>query len=440
MVLEIGILVIALLTVGFAAAAEIALALVNRRQLLDALENGVRQARTVQALLKDSERSLSTLVVVQTAAVAAATGAVVLLTRRVRPDWIGLLAGFLVLVVASISMRVICRATAARSPDRWALNLAWAVHALGSLLSPLIAGMRKLGAAVRGPTDKASEESIFLTEDGLRFLINLGEQEGSIEDEEKEMIASIVELGETLVREVMVPRIDVISLPVDTTISDALDVIIAAGYSRIPVFEETIDNIVGVLYAKDLLGCFRVGQQNAPIGTMLRSAYFVPESMIVDDLLHELQRRRVHMALVVDEYGGTAGLVTIEDLLEEIVGEIQDEYDTEEPLVKKVAEGEYILHARCNLDDASDVLGVNLPSDGGDTLGGFLYTQLGRVPEVGDEVLFGNVEMTVLSVEGRTVKQVRALYEVPEPEEPEEPISGSGPPAASGLLTFLLLR
>ena len=437
MVLEIGILVTALLAVGFAAAAGITLAMVNRGQLHDSLEKGVRQARSVQMVLEDTERALSTLLVVQTAAVAAATTASVLLIRRVRPDWIGLLVGFFILVVGLVSVRVICRALAARSPDRWALRLAGGVQALGSLLSPLIAGMRKLGAVVRGPTGEASEESIFLTEDGLRFLMNVGEEEGSIEDEEKEMIASIVELGDTLVREVMVPRIDVISLPVDTPIPDALDVIIAAGYSRIPIFQETIDNIVGLLYAKDLLRCFRDGRKDVPIGSMLRDVYFVPESMKVDDLLHELQRRRVHMALVVDEYGGTAGIVTIEDLLEEIVGEIQDEYDTEEPLVKEVAEGEYVFHARCNLDDASDVLGVTLPSEGGDTLGGFLNTQMGRVPEVGDEVLFGNVRMTVLSVEGRSVKQVRVVHEKPETEEPG---TGNGHGAPSGPFSFLLLR
>jgi CBS domain containing-hemolysin-like protein len=434
-VLESGVFVIALLTVGLAGAAEIALALVNRGWLQEALDNGMRQAQAVQTLLDDTERSLSTLLVVETVGVAAAMGAVVLLVRRVRPDWLGLLLGCLVLVVVVIGMRVIGRALAARSPEAWALSLAWLVQALAMLLSPLVALMRGLGDRILGPASELAEESILLTEDGLRFLINVGEEESAIEDEEKEMIASIVELGETLVREVMVPRIDVISLSVETPITEALDVIIAAGYSRIPIYEETIDNIVGMLYAKDLLGCFRDGKRNAPIAGILREVYFVPESMKVDDLLHELQRRRVHVAIVVDEYGGTAGLVTIEDLLEEIVGEIQDEYDMEEPLVLRVSDREWLIHARCNLDDACDLLEVTLPSEGGDTVGGFIFSQLERVPEVGDEVLFDDLRITVQSVDGRRVKQVRVLREEPPAEEPP-----SGQQAVtSGLLSFLML-
>jgi len=431
---EIVVFVIALLAVGIAAAAESGLAMVNRGRLQEAVDRGVRRAKIVQTLLDDRERFLSTLLVAKTAAVVASTGAAVLLVRRVRYDWVGLLVGFMVLAVVLIGTRVVCRGLAARSPDAWALILAWPVQALSSLLSPLVAPMRAVGDKVRGPAKETADESIFLTEDGLRFLINVGEEESAIEDEEKEMIASIVELGETLVREVMVPRIDVVSLPADTPIPEALDVIIGAGYSRIPIYEETIDNIVGMLYAKDLLSVFRDGEKNVRITKMLRDVYYVPESMKVDVLLHELQRRRVHVAIVVDEYGGTAGLVTIEDLLEEIVGEIQDEYDMEEPLVQRVAEGEYILHARCNLDDASDLLGLALPTEGGDTLGGFIFAQLERVPEVGDEVLYGDLRMTVMSVDGRRVKQVRVLREL----ATEEPASDR-PSLGSGLLSFLML-
>ena len=185
--------------------------------------------------------------------------------------------------------------------------------------------------------------------------------------------------------------------------------IIEAGFSRIPVYEDSIDNIVGLLYAKDLLGRSRNGREGPPVVSLLRDAYFVPETMVVDDLFRELQNRRVHMAIVVDEYGGTAGLATIEDLLEEIVGEIQDEYDSEEPLVHKVSDREYHLHARINLDDVSELIQVALPPEGGDTLGGFIFGQLGRVPIVGDEIAFGQVQMTVLSVDGRSVRQVRAV-------------------------------
>jgi putative hemolysin len=264
----------------------------------------------------------------------------------------------------------------------------------------------------------AAEESIFLSEDGLRFLLNVTEEETIIEDDEKELIASIFEFSDKLVREVMVPRIDVSSVPVDTPMLDALDVILKAGHSRIPVYTDSVDNVAGVLYAKDLLRYLRDGRTDVPLIRILRPAYFIPESKKVDELLGELQLRKVHMAIVVDEYGGTAGIVTIEDLLEEIVGEIQDEYDAEEPTVEAVAEDKYLFDARVPLDEVNKLLGVELPAEGGDTLGGFIYSQLGKVPAVGDSIEFGAVRIEVLSVAGRRIKQVRASVRAN--EEPDD--------------------
>ncbi len=180
------------------------------------------------------------------------------------------------------------------------------------------------------------------------------------------------------------------------------------GHSRIPAYNDSIDNITGILYAKDLLPYLRDSRTDVPIAKILRPAYFIPESKKVDELLQELQQRRVHIAIVVDEYGGTAGLATIEDLLEEIVGEIQDEYDVEEPTVEVVSEGEFLFDARVALDEVNKLLGVELPAEGGDTLGGFIYSQLGRVPVVGDKITLGGVSVEVLSVAGRRIKQVRA--------------------------------
>jgi putative hemolysin len=222
------------------------------------------------------------------------------------------------------------------------------------------------------------------------------------------MIASIFEFGETVAREVMVPRIDIDAIAVETPLLDAVDVILKAGHSRLPVYKETVDNVVGMLYAKDLLRYLRDGRTDVPISRMLRPPYFIPESKKVDELLQELQQRRVHMAIVVDEYGGTAGLVTIEDLLEEIVGEIQDEYDTEAPTVEEVGADEYLFDARLNLDEVNKVLAVDLPDEGGNSLGGFIYSQLGKVPAVGDTIDYEGVRIEVLSVAGRRIQQVRA--------------------------------
>jgi putative hemolysin len=416
--LEIAMLAVALLLVGFAAAAEVAMTMINRGNLQTALDEGDGGASACRQVLAIPESMLSALLLIRTAGVVASGAATLLVARRIRSDGLGLAIATVVLLIVIVTIRIIIRALVMRNPDRWAMSLARTTRVLMAILSPATALMLRLSDRVRGSVvDSAEEENIFLTEDGLRFLMHAGEEEGSIEEEEKEMIAGIFEFGETLVREVMVPRINLVALPVDTTIPNALDVIIDAGFSRIPIYQDTIDNIVGLLYAKDLLGRSYDNDEGPPIAELLREAYFVPETMVADDLFRELQSRRVHMAIVVDEYGGISGLATIEDLLEEIVGDIQDEYDTEEPLAEMVSEWEYHLHARISLDDASELLRVDLPTEGGDSLGGFIYSQLGRVPVVDDEITFGEVRLTVLSVDGRSVRQVRAVIGTP-PDSP----------------------
>jgi CBS domain containing-hemolysin-like protein len=215
----------------------------------------------------------------------------------------------------------------------------------------------------------------------------------------------------------MVPRIDIVALEINTPLVEALKVIVEAGHSRIPVFAGNIDNIRGFLYAKDLLELSLLDVSGQPareaviaeqsLEGLLRPAHFVPESKTLDDLLADLQQRRVHIAIVVDEYGGTAGVVTIEDILEEIVGEIQDEYDSEEALFQVIGEHETIFDARIDLDDVNRMLGTNLPTEQGDTLGGFVYSQLGKVPVAGEVILFDGYVIEVMNVISRRIKNVR---------------------------------
>jgi CBS domain containing-hemolysin-like protein len=226
------------------------------------------------------------------------------------------------------------------------------------------------------------------------------------------MIEGIFSFGDTLVREVMIPRVDIVALDETAGLEQAIETVIAHGHSRIPVYHETIDRIAGILYAKDLLPGLRAGQGNMSLAGLLRPPHFVPETMKVDALLKDLQTRKVHLAIVVDEYGGTAGLVTIEDLLEEIVGDIQDEYDVEEPSVRIVGEGELIADALVPIDDINDLTGLRLSSEESDRLGGMVFERLGRVPRVGDEVhLPEGVTITVLSVEGLRPRQLRLTYQ-----------------------------
>jgi putative hemolysin len=398
-----GLILLGILLAAFAAAAEMSLASVSRLQLRQTASAQKARAQLVEALLGDPARFLSTLLIVKLTGFVLATGAATLLVLRLGADrW---LIWCLALLGAVLILSQLLPRAWAVGRERVALRLAPVVQGVALILTPLTALMRRIGhgAAPAG----AASESIFLSEDGLRFLLSVSDEETVIEDGEKEMIASVFQLGDTLVREVMVPRIDVDAVPGDLAMLEALDLILKAGHSRIPVYEDTIDNIIGILYAKDLLRYLRDGRTDVSLLKILRSAYFIPESKKVDDLLRELQQRKVHMAVVVDEYGGTAGVVTIEDLLEEIVGEIQDEYDTEEPTVEALSEHEYAFDARVNLSEVSELTGVELVSEGSDTLGGFIYSQLGKVPAVGDTIEFEGVRIEVLSVAGRRIKQVR---------------------------------
>lgn len=287
----------------------------------------------------------------------------------------------------------------------------WAIYPfnlLSHVAEPLAQVIIALGRFFTGRWDETGEYSLStITEEDLRTYVDASEEGGLLEKDEKEMIYSIFDLGDTLAREIMVPRIDVVAVEAEATVSEALNVILENGHSRVPVYDDDIDNVIGILYAKDLLAHWRNGGEPRQVRGLEREVYYVPETKPVSDLLRELQKKKVHIAIVVDEYGGTAGLVTIEDILEEIVGEIQDEYDTEEFYMDRVSDDEYIFSARVDLDDINDIMSVELPTEESDTLGGLVYTMLGRVPTVGDWVDVADVRLTVLSVEARRIGMVK---------------------------------
>jgi putative hemolysin len=232
-------------------------------------------------------------------------------------------------------------------------------------------------------------------------------EENVIEGEERAFIHSIIDFGDTVTREVMVPRPDMVTVEADITVTVALEAALAAGYSRIPVHEQQIDDIVGIAYTKDLVRAERVGKGNQAVLTSARPAKFVPESKEVADLLREMQEQKFHMAIVVDEYGGTAGLVTLEDLLEELVGEIVDEFDNETPSVEHQSDGSVIVSAIYAVDDADELLRAELPHGTWDTVGGLMLDLVGRVPDEGDSVEVDGFRLTALDVRGRRIGRVR---------------------------------
>jgi putative hemolysin len=402
------------------AMARAALINVRKPRLRQLIEEGVGSARTAERLAEDASRLLATTQfgMMLTRFFAGAVVAVIStphLADALRP-WLGEasypVAFVLVVLAAAIVMLILAElvpeSIAVQHSERLALLLARPLALISIVAMPVVHLMVWLSNTISRLFGGGMEAHMLLvTEEEIKTLVDAGEEEGVIQEEEKEMIYSIFELGDTLAREVMVPRIDVVALEVNTPMLEAMDTIMEVGHSRIPVYAETIDNVLGVLYAKDLLPYLREGRSDVPLEKILREAYFIPETKRASDLLPDLQQRRVHMAIVVDEYGGTAGLVTIEDLLEEIVGEIQDEYDAEEPFVEFISDDEYIFDARVDLDDLNRLMNVELPTEDSDTLGGFIYTELGKVPAVGDQVAFGDMGFTVESVTGRRIKKVR---------------------------------
>ena len=435
----IAALLLPLLTIGSVSAAEVSLSAASRSRIRELLASGNQRAKLIDQMLSDPARFLSTLLILKSLAYIAAGSMTVCLAMTLQWSDVGISAAVGLIWLLLLAIQIVGRGWALRQPESVALSIARSVDLVAVVLAPLSFLLRRLATYARGNVDEVTAESVFLSEDGLRFLIHVGEGEGVIEEDEKQMIAGIFEFGETTVREIMVPRLDIVAVEVSEPLSLALDLIIANGHSRIPVYEDSIDHLLGVLYAKDLLLCLRDGSQDISVRQLLRQAYFVPQSKKLDELFEEMQAHRIHMALAVDEYGGTAGLVTIEDLLEEIVGEIQDEYDSEEPQLKKLAPEIYIFNARYDIDEVSELIDVDLSAgrENIDTLGGFIYSQLGRVPEQSESIQFKGWRFTVLSVDSRRIEQVRVeplhsaenstqTLSQPGAEEQPEDTTGSG--------------
>ena len=401
----LGVAGVGLIVVVYSAAADVALALLNRSEIRKLNEDSVGRAAVVDRLFADLGRLFLVTMLLRTfGLIAVSMGIVFLLPAGVTVGGVVLVVAVTWLMLAAVQVAV--RAWAAPRGQAAVLHVARSLQVASVILWPVTAALHWWGGLFGGIV--AATGNPLLTEDGLRMFLEVDDQE-SILESEKQMIASILEMDETVAREVMVPRMEVVAIEAGTSLAEALDVINAAGHSRIPVYQDDLDHVVGFLYAKDLLRCFQKNQYDVPISSLLRPAYFVPVSKKVNALLREMQKRHVHVSIVVDEYGGTAGLVTIEDIIEEIVGEIQDEYDAEESaLAQPIGQGAYLLNARYDLYSLSKLLDADFPDEDADTLAGLIYSILGSVPELGEAVEVGDWRFTVLSLDGRRIDQVRA--------------------------------
>ncbi|MHB1132508.1 MAG: hemolysin family protein [Chloroflexota bacterium] len=422
-------LVLSVVLSGFAAAAQEAITPINQARLQHLEDQGWQRAKAIERLLDQSEVYTSSLLLLSVlAAVGAAAAATVLAMGVFGAALVADVTLALLLVFSLLLAQMTGKALALRDPALTGRLLERPLDALNAVLRPLARPAQALvGRLLHVASGHSIRGASLLNEEALYLMIGgAPDPRDDSENSEHAMIHRIIELEDKTAREIMVPRIDIAALPSKAGVAEVAALAQEHGHSRIPVYEGNLDNVVGILYVKDLLPLLTTREAKATARQLARPAYFVPESKHVDELLRELRQRRVHMAIVVDEYGGTAGLVTIEDLLEEIVGEIQDEYDQEEEeRIQLLGEGEAIFAASVSVDDVNRALGSDLQADGFDTLGGLVYDSLGKVPRTGDTFVVGEQSLTVLATEGRRVRRVRVVRLEPEEAERQRQMVGT---------------
>jgi putative hemolysin len=392
----------------FFAASETAFVRMNRIRAIALEEEGNKRAHRLVVMLEHPEQTLNVvLLMVLVSQLTSATLIGVLLEGRA--GTLGVVLGIVLQIVLFFVIGEVAPKTfAVQHTERAALALTpmlWFLTNFAPLrwLSSLLIGIANVVLPGRG-----LKQGPFVTEEDLRTMADVAANEDSIEREERRLIHSIFEFGDTVVREVMLPRPDMVAVDADDTIEEAIERAIDRGFSRLPVCEEhSTDNIIGLVYLKDLVRRARVGEGDSPVRVAVRPATFVPEQKRVAELLREMRTKQFHMAIVIDEHGGTSGLVTLEDLLEEIVGEIADEYDVEMPAVERLLDGSLRVPGRTPIDEVSEALGTELPDEEWDTVGGLILNLLGHVPEESETVRFQGLELRTERVQGRRIASVR---------------------------------
>ena len=443
---EILFLVFLTVLEAFFVMAEIALVSVRRTRIDQLVEEGSGAARRVRRLIDDPGRFLAVAQLGLTfigffasafAAVSLVDGLSNLLIGfgmvASTAENVALLVVTIILALFTIIFaELIPKAIALGAPERFALVLSRPIDLLARLLGPIVSVLNGLTRWVARSIGVEMNQEAQISADELRLIVERGGEQGILEAEEEQMINAVIELGDRRVHEVMVPRVAIAALPSDATLDQAVDLVVDVGHSRIPIYHDSIDEIVGILYAKDLLPYLKPDAGPRPaLRKLLRPPVLVPESMTVDDLLHEFQRRKVHIAIVLDEYGGTAGLVTIEDLLEEIVGEIQDEYDVEEPMVERLSDHEARIDGRADVDELLELFDLDLKLEDAeeyDTVGGLMYHRIGGVPSPGDTVEVDGLRLQVESTDGRRVGKVLVTRRIDRERREDDDGSGGDAP------------
>jgi putative hemolysin len=410
---EIVALVLLTGAAAFFAASETALISLSRIHARAMVERGIKQGPTILRLVEQRNKVLTTILVGNTIVLLAAQSLATALFIELEIPQAALWSTVLMTTVMLLFGEIIPKTVAVSDAERWALRLTPLLRRVAFVLNPLAsAALAVTSAVVRVLRLAPLSRGPFITEEDIRTLVDVGAEQKVLEEQERDLIHSIIEFGDTIAREVMTPRPDMVCVEVTQPPTRALDLVIAEGYSKLPVFEDTIDNIIGVVHDRELLISLANGTiGSVPMRSLMRPVMHVPESKRVSELLREMQRAKMSLAIVVDEYGGTAGLVTMEDLLEEIVGEIRDEHDEgeEEPIVM-IAPDESVVDAGMNIEDVNERLGTHLPHEEFETIGGYTVGLFGRLPREGEEIAAGDgVKLRVERTRGKRILRVRVL-------------------------------
>jgi magnesium and cobalt exporter, CNNM family len=423
---ELAVLIVCFFVAALASGTETALTSVGRLRVRFLAEQGSEAAQILQRLRSDPNRFLSTVLFTNTLALIVASTATALMTDSILARagvpsgwrlWITLLVSLLLSIVLLILAEVTPKTLAIANAERWALVAATPVDRVASFLGPILWAVTFIS---RGITAGRAARAPYLTEEELLTVLHVSEEQGVIEEQEHQMIHGIIEIGDKTVREVMIPRTDIVAVDKDAQLRDIVKFFKQYRHTRMPVYEENIDHVIGLIHTKDLLLFYTLSSsQKFDMEKVLRPIQFTPEQKKVDELLNEMRVKKQHMMIVVDEYGGTAGLVTLEDLLEEIVGEIRDEYDTaEEDLLTMIDEHKVRVDAGFPLEELNDRLRLGIEESGDyDTVGGYVHAMLGKIAEEGDSFNSGKVKWVVEKVKGRRIETVRLVSDDPWPDE-----------------------
>ncbi len=414
-VVKIAILILAFVARAFFAGSEIAFLSVDRLAIRNRARSGHRDAERLDSLISDMQRLISIVLVGTNLTGSLAT--VLATSITIELSLFGengvavttLIMIFLVLVFGEILPKNYC----GRNATTLSLRITKYIEWCGKLFSPFVFAFSKVNALLLGGELSEEDKGLNLTEESIKTMVTIGEEVGDVEEAERDMIYGVFESSDMLLKEIMVPRVDMEAADIDDGLENIIDIIMDTGFSRIPVYEETIDNIIGIVNAKDVLEVMLEPNEISAVDLreLLREPYFAPETRLAGELLHELKEHGIHVAIVLDEYGGTGGMVTIEDIIEEIVGEIQDEYDDEIPEIEKKSNGDVVVDPRLNLDKVGEILDVTFESEEVDTLSGLIYERVGKVPTEQEVVDFEEVgvKVYILEVDGNKIERVRIV-------------------------------